>query len=469
MSGVLIAFALALIAICSPGKVLFLGTAALLTGVYLFAANVPLAMFGIEEFVRYSKEPLILAVFARFLFELWRCTLQRRQLGEGAVLASGELAWRGLGKISFVVMIAWCGVTFVQTGVAGLLGYVRGLLFPAVLLLYLSGISNTKMRQVGDAMAAASVAFIAFIFACSLIHLYVDPQFLIPDSFRNRLSYDLPYRSVVEYGSIRRYQSFFGDPNRTAIVCLIALWLTSIGPTKTLRWPVFVLVAALLWFTQSRTGMLVAALWALYLLLRPNPKRDLPAVLIIAMLLGAVASGVWLSFSSRAGSIEEVSRAIIWLGIIQHMIASPFVLLFGEGFGWVGQVGGTFNVSEAIQLTSSSGRTLALSVVDNSYLTLLSGLGLVGTIAFFGFYRDVLRSMAARVTEPRLRRQFWMLVALIALWSFFFDALVSFPWTFLFPVLLRYGTARSDSLASEKSRLSGTAIPPLQSGSAVQE
>jgi hypothetical protein len=460
MIGMLIAFSLALVVVFSPGKKLFLWSAFALTGVYLFAANIPLSLFDVEEFIRYSKEPLILAVFLRFFFELWRYAVRRS--GESATATvSSAIAWGRSAQFWFVVLFVWCALTVVQTGIAGLFGYIRGILFPAALLLYLSVVDDDKLRQVGDAMAIVSVVLVAFLFACALIHLYVDPQFLIPESFRNRLDYDLPYRTVVEYGSIRRYQSFFGDPNRTAIVCLIALWLTSIGRARRLRWPAYGLVAAILWFTQSRTGMLVAALWGLYLLLRPNPKRDLPAVSIIALILGVLAVGVWLFFSSRAGSLEEVSRAIIWFAIVQHIMSSPLLLLFGEGFGWVGQVGGTFNVSESIQLTSSSGRTLALSVVDNSYLTLLSSLGLIGTMAFVAFYRDVLKTMAARVSDPRQRRQFWILVALIALWSFFFDALVSFPWTFLFPVVLRYAASQSSAQSLLDSSCPASTVRPL--------
>lgn len=467
MIAVLFAFGLSLLVMFSPGTTLFLGAAVTLTSVYLFAANIPLTLFGIDEIIRYSKEPLILMVFFRFAFEVWNLRLRRQTASTGApAIAQARMAWTNAGKFAFALLIAWSGITLVQAGIAGLLGYVRGVLFPVALLLYLTTISDTTVQRVGDAVAISAVVFIALLFACALIHLYVDAQFLIPESFRNRLDYDLPYRSVVEYGTIRRYQSFFGDPNRAAIVCLIALWIASIGRLRPWRWIIFAMVAPLLWFTQSRTGMLVMALWGLYLVLRPNPARDLPAVLIIASIFVVMAVATWLFFSNRAGSVEEVSRAIIWFGIAQHVISSPFIFFFGEGFGWVGQVGGTFNVSDAVQLTSSSGRTLALTVVDNSYLTLLSSLGIVGTLTVVVFYRDVLRSMAARMHDRRLRRQFWMMVSLMGVWSFFFDALVSFPWTFLFPLVLRYANV---SRSSESHKKPTSSIWGLEVATAMKE
>jgi hypothetical protein len=133
-----------------------------------------------------------------------------------------------------------------------------------------------------------------------------------------------------------------------------------------------------------------------------------------------------------------VSRAILWMGVAQHTMSSLPLLLVGEGFGWVGQTGGTFAVSEAIQLTSASGRTVALNVIDNSYLTLISSLGIIGAAGVIAFYGSVLAGMAAHIRSRRERRQFWILVLLIAFWAMFFDALVSYPWTFLFPLILRY-------------------------------
>jgi hypothetical protein len=437
MIAVLLTFTLAVVAVLSPSRTLFAGTAALLTGAYLFASNIPLEVFGVEEFIRYSKEPLIIAVLGRFMLSAWRRQLLAPQR-LGAMPSSQPQIWTNVGRGAFVVLIAWSAVSLYRMGAPGIVGYFRGVIFPAVVLLYLNGIDDTHFRKLGDAIAAMSVLLIAFLALASLAHLYYDPDFLIPESFRNRLDYEAPYRTLVAYGDIRRYQSFFGDPNRMALVCILALWFASVGRTRALRWIVFAVVAYLLWLTQSRSGMLLAGLWGLYLFLRPNPSRYIPIVAMIGSLVAVSGAVVWLSFSTRAGSIEEVSRAVLWLGVGQHIVSSWPVLLLGEGFAWVGQSGGTFVASEAIQLTTASGRTLALNVIDNSYLTILSSLGAIGSLAWFVFYKDALAAMAARLSDRGRRRQFWVLVGLIGMWSLFFDALVSFPWTFLFPLLLRY-------------------------------
>lgn len=463
MIAVLLTFALAVLAVVSPSRTLFIGMTALLTVAYLFAANIPIEAFGIEEFVRYSKEPVILAVLARFAFSAYRRQLLAT-LGAGR--AEGQrCVWSNAGRIAFVLLLAWSFVSLYRTGAAGFAGYVRGIVFPAALLLYLGAIDDQHFRRLGDIVAAGSVALLAFLALISLAHLYYDPAFLIPDSFRNRLDYDAAYRSMVAYGDIRRYQSFFGDPNRTAIVCILALWFASIGPLRRLRWVLFGITAYLLWLTQSRTGMLLAGAWGLYLFLRPNPARQMPIVAVIGSIVAVGAAAVWLAFSTRAGSIEEVSRAIIWFGVAEHIVSSLPVLLVGEGFGWVGQSGGSFVASEAVQLTSASGRSLALTVIDNSYLTIVSGVGIIGALALFVFYRNVLANMAAHLPGRAQRRQFWMLVWLIAAWSLFFDALVSFPWTFLFPLLLRYAAVapRPENASHTHRPGDSVATTPLRS------
>jgi hypothetical protein len=131
------------------------------------------------------------------------------------------------------------------------------------------------------------------------------------------------------------------------------------------------------------------------------------------------------------------------------------MFLFGEGFGWVGQTGGAFAVSEAVQLTSASGRSVALNVIDNSYLTIISSLGAVGGVAVFAFYKAVLTGMAAHIGSSQERRQFWMIAWLIGFWAMFFDALVSYPWTFLFPLLLRYAAAAATPTAYVDARAGG--------------
>lgn len=458
MTAVLVTFGLALFTVIAPTRALFIGMGGVLTAAYLFASNIPLQVLGIEEFIRYSKEPFIVALLARYAITAWDShAFGRRSAALAGPAHPRILASRG-AVLALLFLLVWSVVSVVQTGLVGFAGYVRGVIFPAVMLLYLNGVDDVSVRKLGDGIAVGAVALLAFLLLVSTVHLHVDPNFLIPESFRNRLDYDEPYRSLVAYGDIRRYQSFFGDPNRSAIVCILALWFCSIGKLRPLRWVIFALVAALLWLTQSRTGMLVAGLWGLYLFVRPNPSRDMPVVAMIGLLIVSTGVGMWVVFSTRAGSIEEVSRAILWMGVAQHIVSSAPLFLFGEGFGWVGQTGGTFAVSEAIQLTSASGRTVALNVIDNSYLTIVSSLGAVGAVAVFAFYRAVLTSMAAHIRSSQERRQFWMLASLIAFWAMFFDALVSYPWTFLFPLVLRYAVAGAPSTGCVDVSARGQAI-----------
>lgn len=447
-------FALCFLAIISPKPATFLGLAVLLSAAYLVATNAPITVLGIEDFVRYSKEPLILSVFIRY----------------GAVLINGSTSGsirrasrcyrfgpavsiaNPIAKWSLVFILLWALASLKMTGIEGFVGYLRGIAFPAILLLYVNSIDDSRLFVIARRIGLGCFLAIVLIGVFAAIHLNLDPEFGIPDSFRNRLDYYSAYQSVVEYGQVRRYQSFFGDPNRVALVSLLALWFWSVVSTDKMRWLIVPFVLAIIWTTESRAGLVVFVLWCGYLLLRRTTWKKIPFVIFVVSLVAASAGWAWVTHASRSGSVEEISRDLIWTSVANHALSSPRVLLVGEGFGWIGQRGANRVESSEIELTSASGRESSLNVIDNSFLTLLADLGLMGLIPIALFYTHILRAMSLRVGDSLARRDFFVIVFLLGVWSVFFDALISFPWTLFFPVLLRFYLLPRKQFAKRRPR-----------------
>lgn len=449
---ILLMIALGGVAAIVPGRAHFLCASLAAVALYLFASNIPESAFGIEEFVRYTKEPIILSVILRFVFNGYfkfrEVSLRNFAMNSARLKIPGgsyQLSLGGLTKNTkrlIVFVLLWSLMSLALTGLEGFLGYIRGIVFPVFFIFYLISIENSEIEKLTAYIGRLAVLFLLFLSASAFFHISSDPNFLITESFRNRLDYSASYQTLVVYDSVVRYQSFFGDPNRAALVFLISMWFTKFIEIHLLHIFAILVTIALVWLTESRTGMLIAVAWFSYQLVE-HRRFKIGSLLVGAGGIAAlVLLVIWSSHSTRSGAVEEVSRDIIWKGVVSHLFSSPHKLLIGEGFGWVGQSGGNRVSVDSVQLTSSSGGESSLNVIDNSYLTLLSSVGIVGLMPLVFLYGNYFVYLRLSCLGERQYRDILFLGSLFLAWSFTFDALVSFPWTFLFPILIRFYAVR---------------------------
>ena len=207
-----------------------------------------------------------------------------------------------------------------------------------------------------------------------------------------------------------RFSFLFHNPNHAAaLVCaLMPLcwgWCRCAWTGRVLSVGLFIMLL----LTQSRTGLIVAAIeMGAYLLMRPRARRQ-ASKLWIGLLIATTVSLLWMwSRLALDGSI--LNRPKIWHAGLQLFAANPN----GVGFGNSGTLASVFMLDDVPPV-----RTMI-----NSHITLLAEFGWLIGVAWFAFI--LLAALGVR-QFPRIGLSFLGLAlsacaSTVFDWSVLFDA-----------------------------------------------
>jgi len=409
---------------------------------YLFLSNIPVTVFGIDDFLRYTKEPMLMIILTKSLFHLFKIKNVFSYATTLPIVQTDNTYERNLyqKKLSYLrvalfALILMSFMSLFHTGVTGLFGYFRGIVLPSSFFFLLLSIQDSHLESFVKKLGNMSSIFLVLLLILAIIHMFVNQDFMIPDAFKNRLDASQAYTSIIQYGDVKRYQSFFGDPNRLSLVVLLLYWFG--WPfRKTLGRILLTLsVVYILLISESRSALILLFLWIAWVFF--DKVRSKAAVIFILFSVLVFIAIFWYEFSSRSGVTINIGRGALWSSVATYLLNSPFTLLFGNGFNSIGQQGYGYMLIEGLHVTASDGTSIALNVIDNSYLSLVLFIGLFGTIILLFFYSRLIYLMQPITSSKRHIYYYWVIVVLLSVWCFVFDALISFPWTILFPLLIR--------------------------------
>ena len=244
--------------------------------------------------------------------------------------------------------------------------------------------------------------------AKDLMQVYRDDRFL--PLAEKKMRHVVEFENIEDdnlresYFRMRGY-GIFADPNDVSLLIMVSLVLSlyflrdrRFGAARYL-W--LLNVAMLLyaqWCTQSRGGLVSAAIAGLVFLLMTYGKQVAGAISLLAVLGVPLAAGRLASFSFQGGTGQE--RIQLWSDGLVQLTTSK--ILFGTGMNTYEDISG-----------------LGLKA-HNSWIHAFVELGLFGGIVFFGmaffpalaFYR--LRKDKIRPTDPILRELYGIVPGILA-------------------------------------------------------
>jgi len=409
---------------------------------YLFLSNIPATFFGIDDFLRYIKEPMIMIILIKSLFHLFKIKNVFSYTTNPLIAQVDGIYKRNLYKnnlnelrIALFALILMSFMSLFHNGINGFFGYFRGIILPGSFFFLLLYVKDSHLEPFAKRLGNTASIVLVLLLIFAIIHMFVDQDFMIPDMFKNRLDASQAYASIIQYGDVKRYQSFFGDPNKLSLVVLLLYWFA--WPfRKTLGRVLLTLsVVYILMISESRSALILLFLWITLVLFDKVKNKAVFYLILFSMLVFIIV--LWHGFSSRSGATINVDRASIWSSVVVYLLNSPFTFLFGNGFNSIGQQGYDYMLIEGLYVTASDGMSIALNVIDNSYISLVLFIGLFGTIILLFFYSRLIYLMQPIDSSKRQIYFYWAIVILLSLWCFVFDSLISFPWTILFPILIR--------------------------------
>ncbi|MDO8736779.1 MAG: O-antigen ligase family protein [Thermoleophilia bacterium] len=199
--------------------------------------------------------------------------------------------------------------------------------------------------------------------------------------------------------------------------CALFLFVSHSSWQRVLAWSAMATGALALFFSYSKGSWLVAAVLAglalIFILRTRNKKAILPALMIVAIVIGATAifwQKIVVEIDERSYSSVN-GREVAWSGALEGIQEHPFGVGLFQGS------------SELINHIDPDwyhawGQLLA---VDNYYLSLLLEAGVTGFVVWIGMSVLIFREgiVAARIPGPS---QSWVLVALAGIGAIYLNS-----------------------------------------------
>tara|TARA_Y100001958_G_C21247291_1_gene578402 strand:+ start:733 stop:2034 length:1302 start_codon:yes stop_codon:yes gene_type:complete len=388
---------------------------------YLFYSQMNLTFWVFQDASRLVKEPLLLFVIFAFITQLIVSKVKIDVL---------------IACISLLIPLC---ITFYQTGLWGGIQYTRAIICPVLLFFclvgsksFLSGTYSYEKRN--ERIGLFCFAMLLFLFLFSILHLLGYGNSWGFETLRNRINPDIMGSPFTSYSSVKRYQSFFGDPNKFALcVALLNFFIFSSLRARKLYLPTVIFSGFLVLFAESRAGYILYFMSLLFLFryrLDNSNKLNTFVAAIVFSLIAAFSALIMFYWSSRYGVQIETSRIDLWIPLLKYISTNPIILFLGSGFGSIGQVGYEFTTN--IEIFTSSGRTV--NVIDSSFMSLIFFHGLSSSFIFLGY--GVVIKKAYNCARLQSRMSLHIIFASIIFYSILYDSLLTFPWSFLFILLI---------------------------------
>lgn len=372
---------------------------------------------------------LVLGLLLLFAIGIRQPTLlnqrQRRTLGIGVVFVvywtmSSLVAGAGIGQIAI-----------------GLRPY-------AYYMLIAIAIAGVVLRESRDWERLGLILMITgmAVSIIALLEYYVEPTFLISDSFRAVWNGHLvPWLAFDDNG---RAHGFFTTANTlgyfASVGILAALWIMGRASQSTATKAVaFVTIATSGWtlaLTLSRSSVVAAALSAAVaaLVVRPNRHVRLLGFLLIPAALVFFVGPLRDRF---VGAMNN-PRLLVWAGLIAATLRNHVTALIGHGVGSLGRFGAdvaTVSIHLPPSLAAAIGES-GIVAADNFFVRTLYETGLLGSLFIVWVVvisLRLFRAVAAMSQEDRRTLSLPIgLMAFVLLISVFSDSLGTYPWNFLF-------------------------------------
>ncbi len=313
---------------------------------------------------------------------------------------------------------------------------VAGLLFGSFLL------------QTGDdirCFTSILLGAIIVIAIIGMIHQYLDPYFLILESFEQPWGGRFFRFKIFE----DRLRSYFTAANVLghfmSLGIVVAFWKMlasnrNLGKIIALGFCMIIFFWVMI-LTLSRSSILVTGVACIFLNLVVAGR--IPKVPILFATLGFAALILLTPMAERFQNLYNNPRLLIWAIFIRASISSMRYLLMGHGVGSIGRFGAEYSMAADIKdpklafLQGGIGEKGETFVVDNFFVRILYEIGISGfilTAVLFAFFLIAFwRTYRSADAQQRLMNAMPLtIMALVFMLSIFGDSLGTYPWSFFF-------------------------------------
>lgn len=367
----------------------------------------------------------------------------------GASWALRPQHWRNLSpelRRALAVFIAFglyvIGISIARgSGIATALVGTRPYIFYQVLGILLGSLlfrTNTAWRFIADVLILGCLV----IAALALVQKYVDPHFLILDSFRQIFNGKL----VIWNVNTPRLRGYFTSANALAylmslgIIC--SIWRFRAKPRGYFIPFLPFCIATMAWallLTLSRSAILglALALAAMTLCHRGLKLRKLFSVPIVVVAASVLI--VATPFSQRLQGLGNNPRLEIWTSYAKTSLSSGTRFVTGFGMGSLGRFGaevaeGTVEVNG---IEDRIGGDAFVSFVDNVLVRAVYEAGVAGLFLILWSFAKVprlisrTRNVRSAEVEHTLRLPVAVMTFVVVI-SMFSSSLITYPWNLLY-------------------------------------
>ncbi len=404
----------------------------------------PIVRVSGSTLMGFSKEIVILFLFsACFLASLgsWR-TLK---VTPALLLVLAFIAWGSAHLLSLAgagqAMDSWRWQYLYPVMAASLLVY--GMNFRAGSpLLTLDSLAKIVVLQAAVVSAVAIVEI-----------LHPDIRYLLYGSYYEEMKYIL---SIPGFSNVRS-ASTLGNPINLGVFLLFALvnaaYLAASRGGRNRRLAILAVCLACLGgivLTLSRTAYLILGILALVQLLASLQSRKLSVttITLIGLVAAAVVAGLpwlWETFGESLGHAQQRLSMLAELGSFSEdpRVENWRRFLAAWSDNWVSMIWGA-----GLGLSNSAGKD-GTFIVENSFVSILGELGLVGLILYLLILASMLRNWLVLTDlgrqSPEIRKEaryFGNFLVLFLVCSLSIDAYRNSPFSAYFWILFAYGELR---------------------------